>query len=177
MRLHPTRLPMVFRVESQAQADNRGGFRRTWCADAFARARIDFAPRQSSLSTNLAVHTLRGMHWQAEPHGEQKLVRCIVGRIRDVALDLRPDSPGFMTWHAEDLSAERGDALFLPRGVAHGFLTLTPGAVVEYLIDAPHRAEAARGARWNDPAFGIDWPAVPAVMSDRDRDWPDFPNG
>jgi dTDP-4-dehydrorhamnose 3,5-epimerase len=117
------------------------------------------------------------MHWQAAPHAEQKLVRCVVGRIWDVALDLRPDSPSFMQWHAEELSAERGNALFLPRGVAHGFLTLTPGAVVEYLIDAHHIADAACGARWNDPAFGIDWPAVPAVMSDRDRDWPDFPHG
>jgi dTDP-4-dehydrorhamnose 3,5-epimerase len=177
MRLRFTRLPKVFEVESFAQEDNRGSFQRTWCADAFARARIDFAPRQSSLSTNQVAHTLRGMHWQAAPHGEQKLVRCVVGRIWDVALDLRPDGPSYLKWHAEELSAERGNALFLPRGVAHGFLTLTPGAVVEYLIDVPHIADAACGARWNDAAFGIDWPALPAVMSDRDRDWPDFPYG
>jgi dTDP-4-dehydrorhamnose 3,5-epimerase len=176
MRLRLTRLPMVFEVESHAHEDNRGSFQRAWCADAFARARIDFAPRQSSLSTNHATHTLRGMHWQAAPHAEQKLVRCVAGRIWDVALDLRPDSPSYLKWHAEELSAERGNALFLPRGVAHGFLTLSPDAVVEYLIDMPHAADAACGARWNDPAFRIDWPAVPAVISDRDRDWPDFPN-
>jgi dTDP-4-dehydrorhamnose 3,5-epimerase len=176
MRLHLTRLPLVFEVESHAHEDNRGSFQRTWCADAFARARIDFTPCQSSLSTNHATHTLRGMHWQAAPHGEQKLVRCVAGRIWDVALDLRPDSPSYLKWHAEELSAERGNALFLPRGVAHGFLTLSPDAVVEYLIDMPHAADAACGARWNDPAFGIDWPAMPAVISDRDRDLPDFPN-
>lgn len=177
MRLHLTRLPMVFAVESFAHEDARGGFRRTWCADSFARARIDFVPRQASLSTNTAAHTLRGMHWQEGPHAEQKLVRCIAGAIWDVAVDLRPDSPTHLHWHAEELSAEEGNALFLPRGVAHGFLTLTSGAVVEYLIDTPHAPEAARGVRWNDPAFAINWPHPPAVISGRDRDWPDFRDG
>lgn len=176
MQMNLTRLPMVFEVESHAHEDARGSFQRTWCADAFARARIDFAPRQSSLSTNSASHTMRGMHWQEAPQGEQKLVRCVVGRVWDVALDLRHDSPSYLRWHGVELSAARGNALFLPRGVAHGFLTLTAGAVVEYLIDTPHAPEAARGARWNDAAFGIDWPARPVVISDRDRDWPDFPN-
>lgn len=177
MRLHPTRLPMVFAVESFAHEDARGSFRRTWCADSFARARIDFAPRQASLSTNLLAQTLRGMHWQEGPHAEQKLVRCLAGAVWDVAVDLRPESPTHLHWHAEELSAEKGNALFLPRGVAHGFLTLTAGAVVEYLIDAPHTPEAARGARWNDPAFAIAWPHPPTVISDRDRDWPDHIHG
>lgn len=174
MRLHLTRLPMVFEVETHPHEDARGGFRRVWCAESFARARIDFTPCQASLSSNIRAHTLRGMHWQAEPHGEQKLVRCIAGAVWDVALDLRPDSPSFCKWHAVKLSAENALALFLPKGVAHGFLTLTPGAVVEYLIDTPHQPEAARGARWNDPAFGIAWPEAPAMLSDRDREWPDF---
>lgn len=177
MRLHLTRLPMVFEVESFAHEDARGSFRRSWCADSFARARIDFAPRQASLSANFAPHTLRGMHWQEGPHAEQKLVRCVAGAVWDVALDLRPDSPTYLRWHAEELSAEKGNALFLPRGVAHGFLSLTADAVVEYLIDTPHAPEAARGARWNDPAFAIDWPHPPSVISDRDRDWPDFRDG
>lgn len=177
MRLKLTRLPMVFEVESFAHEDARGSFRRSWCAESFARARIDFAPQQASLSTNTAVHTLRGMHWQADPHGEQKLVRCVAGRVWDVALDLRPDSTGYLRWHAAELSSEEGNALFLPRGVAHGFLTLTPDAVVEYLIDAPHAPEAARGARWSDAAFAIDWPHPPAVISERDRGWPDFADG
>jgi dTDP-4-dehydrorhamnose 3,5-epimerase len=174
MRMNLSRLAMVFEVESHPHEDARGSFQRIWCADAFARARIDFAPSQSSRSLNLVARTLRGMHWQAEPQAEQKLVRCVVGRIWDVALDLRADSPSYLRWHAVELSAERGNALFLPRGVAHGFLTLTPGAVVEYLIDAPFHAPLAQGARWDDPAFGITWPSPPAVISDRDRDWPDF---
>jgi len=177
MRLTPSRIPSVFMVDSPAHEDSRGSFRRTWCAEAFSRAGVDFAPVQASLSANRAARTLRGMHWQAERHGEQKLVRCVTGRIWDVAVDLRRDSPTFRAWHAEELCAARGNALFLPRGVAHGFLTLNPETVVEYLIDAPHAADAARGARWNDPAFGIDWPAPPAVISDRDRSWPDFPDG
>lgn len=177
MRLILTRLPMVFKVASFEHEDARGSFRRSWCADSFARARIDFMPRQASLSTNYAAHTLRGMHWQEGAHAEQKLVRCVAGAIWDVALDLRPDSPSHMRWHAAELSADSGDALFLPRGVAHGFLTLTPGAVVEYLIDTPHAPEAARGARWNDPAFAIAWPHPPAVISDRDRNWPDYADG
>lgn len=177
MRLTLTRLPMVFEVESFAHEDARGSFRRSWCADSFARARIDFVPCQASLSTNAAALTLRGMHWQQGAQGEQKLVRCVEGAVWDVALDLRRDSPAYLRWHARELSARRGNALFLPRGVAHGFLSLTPGAVVEYLIDTPHAPEAARGARWNDPAFAIDWPKAPAVMSDRDRDWPDYAGG
>lgn len=174
MRLHLTRLPMVFEIETDPHEDQRGSFRRVWCADSFAHARIDFVPCQASVSRNLAAHTLRGLHWQAAPHTEQKLVRCIAGEIWDVALDLRPDSPAYLTWHAARLSAENARALFLPRGVAHGFLTLTPDAEVEYLIDRPHCPEAARGARWNDPRFDIRWPHDPAVMSERDRDWPDF---
>jgi len=177
MRIDPTHLPMVFRVESPAHEDVRGSFRRTWCAAAFARAGVSFAPTQSSISTNFAAHTLRGMHWQAAPHVEQKLVRCVAGRIWDVALDLRPQSPSYLRWHGEELSAQRGNALFLPDGVAHGFLTLTPEAAVEYLIDTPHVPDAARGARWNDPVFGIDWPHAPAVISDRDRTWPEHADG
>lgn len=177
MDLVKTPLPDVFTVDSRAAKDARGSFQRTWCAASFAQAGLVFRPDQSSLSTNIAAHTLRGMHWQAAPHAEQKLVRCVAGAVWDVALDLRADSPTYLRWHGENLSAARGNALFLPRGVAHGFLTLTPGAVVEYLIDTAHCPEAARGARWNDPAFGIAWPRMPVVLSDRDRDWPDFADG
>ena len=177
MRISPTALPQVMVVESPAHRDARGAFQRLWCADEFAAAGLDFIPHQASLSTNIAAHTLRGMHWQADPFGEQKLVSCVAGRVWDVALDLRPDSPAYLRWHAEELSAETGRALFIPRGVAHGFLTLTPGAAVAYLIDSPHAPDAARGARWNDPAFGIDWPHAPAVISARDRDWPDHGHG
>lgn len=174
MRFNLSPLPMVYEVQSDAHEDSRGKFQRLWCAETFARARIAFTPIQSSLSSNHALHTLRGMHWQAGENAEQKLVRCVLGSVWDVAVDLRKDSPTYRRWFAKILSAEDGNALFLPRGVAHGYLTLTQGAVVEYLIDAPHRPMAARGARWNDPKFAINWPHLPAVISERDRKWPDY---
>jgi dTDP-4-dehydrorhamnose 3,5-epimerase len=173
MERRATPVPGVVELAFPRHADTRGSFQRTWCADSFAAAGLAFAPVQSSLSVNLATHTLRGMHWQAAPHGEGKLVRCVAGVVWDVALDLRP-GPGFGRWHGVRLDADHGNALLIPAGCAHGFLTLTPGAVVEYLIDAPFVPDTARGLRWNDPAFGIDWPAAPAVISGRDADWPDW---
>ncbi|WP_444454851.1 dTDP-4-dehydrorhamnose 3,5-epimerase family protein [Rhodobacter capsulatus] len=172
MQIQPTPLAGVYEIAFPAHADARGSFRRTWCADSFTAAGIVFTPVQASQSRNPARHTLRGMHWQAEPQGEQKLVRVSAGAIFDVALDLRPGSPTFRRWHGVHLDAAAGRSLFLPRGVAHGFLTLSAEAVVDYLIDAPHAPEAARGVRWNDPAFGILWPGAPAVISDRDAHWP-----
>lgn len=177
MQLTPTPIPGVFEVDSPDRRDDRGGFRRAWCAEAFAAAGVAFAPMQASLSTNLRALTLRGLHWQADPHGETKLVRCVAGAIWDVAVDLRPGSPGCRTWHGLRLDAAGGRALLLPPGVAHGFLSLTDGAVVSYLIDRPHHPDAARGARWDDPALGIGWPALPQVISDRDRTWPDLGDG
>lgn len=174
MQIQPTPIAGVFEIESPAHTDTRGSFRRTWCAETFSAVGISFTPVQASQSRNTARHTLRGMHWQAAPQAEQKLVRVSAGAIFDVALDLRPGSPTFRRWHAMELDAAAGKALFLPRGVAHGFLTLTEDAVVDYLIDAPHAPDAARGVCWNDPAFGILWPAAPAMISDRDAHWPDF---
>lgn len=176
MRLTGTPIPGVIEVDSPGQTDARGGFRRAWCAAGFAAAGVAFAPVQASLSTNLRAHTLRGLHWQADPNGEAKLVRCVAGAIWDVAVDLRPDSPTFRRWHGVRLDAEGGRALFLPPGVAHGFLTLGEGAVVSYLIEGAYDPASARGARWDDPALAIDWPARPAVISERDATWPDLPD-
>ena len=173
MRFDPTPIAGVFAVSAEPHRDARGSFRRLWCHESFLHAGIDFRPVQSSLSINLVRHTLRGLHWQTSPHAEQKLVRCVRGEIWDVALDLRPDQPTHLRWHAERLDAQGGRALFLPRGVAHGFLTLRDWTEVEYLIDAAHAPDCARGARWNDPAFAITWPSEPVVISDRDRSWPD----
>ena len=163
----------LFEVSSPSQGDERGAFRRSWCRDAFHAAGIEFAPVQASLSDNFLCHTLRGMHFQVGPAGEQKLVRCLRGQVFDVALDLRPDSATRGQYWAVTLSADCANALFIPRGCAHGFLTLTDAALVEYLIDVPYSPQHARGCRWNDPAFAIAWPAKPAVISERDRHWPD----
>ncbi|TDX24126.1 dTDP-4-dehydrorhamnose 3,5-epimerase [Rhodovulum visakhapatnamense] len=171
MRLTEGDLPGLYLVESPVHADARGSFARAWCRDTFRAAGIDFDPVQANLSTNTARHTLRGLHYQDPPYAEAKLVRCVAGRIWDVAVDLRP-GPGYGRWQAVELSAERANALFLPEGLAHGFLTLTPGAVVLYHMGAAHVPGQARGIRWDDPDLAIAWPAPPEMMSEADRTWP-----
>ncbi|ESQ88898.1 hypothetical protein ABAC460_14045 [Asticcacaulis sp. AC460] len=173
MRFEATVLPGVMVVAQTPISDDRGAFARTYCRDSFTAAGLDFVPLQESLSKNHARHTLRGMHLQSEPHAEQKLVRCTRGSVFDVAVDLRAESPARGRWVGVELSADNGLALFLPRGVAHGFLTLTDDAEVFYLIDTAYAAGSATGVRWNSPVFNIAWPAIPQVMSDRDAQWPD----
>lgn len=163
----------LFLIEAAPVRDARGAFTRLYCRDTFRARGIDFVPAQVSLSTNDAAHTLRGMHFQTPPAAERKLIRCMTGAVHDVVIDLRPDSPTRGQWRAFQLSAENALALFVPAGFAHGFLTLTADAAVEYMIDVPHAPELASGVRWNDPAFAIHWPALPRVISARDRDWPD----
>lgn len=178
MIFRPTALEGVVEVLPQRACDERGAFFRGWCAAAFEAAGIAFRPTQISYSENTARHTLRGLHWQAPPAAEAKLVRCVRGAVHDVALDLRAGSPGWGRHVAVTLTAQAGNAIFIPAGCAHGFLTLSFDAVLEYAMDAPHAPALARGLRWNDPAFGIVWPAPPAVISGRDATWPDFqPDG
>lgn len=173
MRFRDTALPGPVEVLAEPAEDARGRFLRTWCAEEFVAAGLGFRPHQVSISENRARHTLRGLHWQAAPAAERKLVRCLRGAVFDVAVDLRPDSPTYRRWVGVELRAEAHNALLIPAGFAHGFLTLTEDAWLEYMIDAPYRPEAARGARWDDPAFGIAWPAAPAVISERDATWSD----
>jgi len=173
MKFHETKLPGVIEVLAEPAADPRGRFLRTWCAEEFAAAGLGFRPHQTSISENRLRHTLRGMHWQAAPAEECKLVRCVRGAVFDVAVDLRPDSPAYLHWVGIELRADLHNALLIPAGCAHGFLTLSDESWLEYMIDVPYAPGAGRGARWDDPAFGIAWPAAPAVMSDRDAQWPD----
>lgn len=173
MEVHPTDLPGVYRLETKPHGDARGLFARLYCPDTLAQHQITFASTQINLSTNPVPHTLRGLHFQKPPHAEAKLVRVIQGRVRDVVVDLR-EGPTFGHWIAEDLSAESFRALLLPEGVAHGFLTLEPDTHVLYQMGRAHVPGHADGLRWNDPDLAIDWPAVPAVMSDKDATWPDF---
>lgn len=130
--------------------------------------------RQCSLSRNVSRGTLRGMHYQAPPHGECKLVRCSRGAIFDVAVDLRPESPTFRRWYGIELSDENDTMLYIPEGFAHGFLTLTDSSEVLYQISVAYAPDHARGVRWNDAAFAIAWPEQPRVLSERDRSFPDF---
>jgi dTDP-4-dehydrorhamnose 3,5-epimerase len=164
----------AFEVEAEPIADERGFFARTFCAETFVTHGLEPTAAQCSVSWNRARGTLRGMHWQTAPHGEAKLVRCTRGAIHDVIVDLRRDSPTFLRAHGVLLDAASRRALYVPRGFAHGFITLEDDTEVLYQMSAVQVPQAARGARWNDPAFGIRWPLTPAVMSARDRDYPDF---
>jgi len=170
----PAEIAGVHIVELEPIADERGSFARSYCADEFAAAGIELAVAQTNLSRNTKRGTLRGLHYQAEPAPDPKLVRCTAGRIFDVAVDLRPASPTYCRWVSAELDGERQNALFVPAGCAHGFLTLSDHAEVTYLMGAAYVPELARGVRWNDPAFAIAWPFAPAAMSERDASYADF---
>jgi dTDP-4-dehydrorhamnose 3,5-epimerase len=174
MIFSPTAIAGAVVVDLERHVDDRGFFARTWCADEFRAAGLPAELAQCSVSWNEHRHTLRGMHWQAAPHGEGKLVRCTRGAIHDVVVDLRPGSPSYLATVGMRLDEDNRRALLVPPDVAHGFLTLSSGTEVSYQMDTPYVPDAARGARWDDPAFAIAWPHQPAVISDRDRSYPDF---
>jgi dTDP-4-dehydrorhamnose 3,5-epimerase len=176
MRFIPTRLPGVWVIEPARILDDRGWFARTFDAAEFETHGLNPAVVQCNASFNVRRGTLRGMHYQADPHGESKLVRCVRGAIFDVAVDVRPGSPASCRWHGVELSAENGLALYVPAGLAHGFQTLTHDCEILYQMGHAYVPEAARGVRWDDPAFGIDWPTTVGerIISEKDRAYPDF---
>jgi len=176
MRFEQTPLPGAWLIELDLLGDERGWFARTFDASEFAERGLNPAIAQCNASFNARRGTLRGMHYQAPPHGESKLVRCVRGAIFDVAVDLRADSPTQRRWHGVELSAENRLAFYIPDGLAHGFQTLSDDAEVLYQMGAPYVPAAARGVRYDDPAFAIDWPAVDGerIVSERDRAFPDF---
>jgi dTDP-4-dehydrorhamnose 3,5-epimerase len=170
----PCRLAGAFVLDVERKEDDRGFFARTFCARELAEAGLVTAFVQGSVSYNRRRGTLRGMHYQDAPASEAKLVRCTAGAIYDVLLDLRPGSPTYLGWEAVELSAETRRLVYVPRGFAHGFQTLTDEAEVSYEISDFYVAELARGVRWNDPVFGIAWPIADPILSPRDRSYPDF---
>ncbi len=174
MRFEATKIPGVVVVEPDLLEDERGSFARVWCRREFAEHGLCAELAQCSISWNRRAGTLRGMHHQLPPHAETKLVRVTSGAAFDVAVDLRPDSSTFRRWFGCELTEANRRMLYIPEGLAHGFLTLADGTEVVYQISAFHHPEAARGVRWDDPAFAIEWPARPVVISDRDRSYPDF---
>ena len=174
MRFTPLEVAGAMLVAPERREDERGFFARTWCADEFAAQGLDARVAQASVSYNRQAGTLRGMHWQAMTHPETKLVRCTRGAVLDVIVDVREGAPEPIVHVAVELTEENGLALHIPAGVAHGFLTLRDETEVLYQMTTPWAPEAARGARWDDPAFAIPWPATPRVINERDRTWPDF---
>ena len=174
MRFLPTSLVGTFLIEQERHVDARGFFARTWCADEFARHGLAAELAQCSTSYNQRRGTLRGLHYQAPPFAEHKLVRCTRGALFDVALDLRPESSTFKSWVGFELTPENGRALYVPPGVAHGFYCLSDDTEAAYQMSIPHRPESARGVRWNDGFHKVLWPGEVAVIAERDRDYPDF---
>jgi dTDP-4-dehydrorhamnose 3,5-epimerase len=170
----PIPLPGAYIVEIEPIADERGFFARSWCRDEFRAAGLNSNVEQNSISFNRKRGTLRGVHYQAAPHEEVKLVRCTRGAIWDVVLDLRADSCTFRRWFAVELTADNGRMVYVPAGFAHGFQTLADEAEVFYQISEAYHPKLTRGVRWNDPAFQIEWPLPNPILSARDRDFLDF---
>jgi dTDP-4-dehydrorhamnose 3,5-epimerase len=174
MTFQETKLAGVFEIQIEAKADERGFFARTWCRQEFESHGLNAGLAQCSLSFNTRKGTLRGMHYQATPFPETKVVRCTRGSLYDVVLDLREQSPTFKQWIGATLDAEKRNMIYVPEGCAHGFITLEAETEIFYQISEFFKPELSRGVRWNDAAFNIAWPAPVQLISERDRTYPDF---
>jgi dTDP-4-dehydrorhamnose 3,5-epimerase len=161
-------------IDPSPHEDARGRFMRAWCAREFAEHGIGFEPVQANLGFSTTRGTVRGMHFQAVPASEAKLVRCTRGAIFDVVLDLRPESSSYGKWHGVKLTDDNGRMLFLPQGCAHGYQTLEANTEMHYMTSAFYTPVAVRGVRFDDPAFGITWPLAVTEVSEQDRNWPPF---
>lgn len=168
----PTPLAGAYIVNSTPLRDDRGFFARTFCRGEFVERGLNPDVAQCNVSHNRQRGTLRGLHFQVEPHAEAKVVRCTQGVVWDVIVDLRAGSSTYRKWFGIELSAGLHNALYVPEGFAHGFQTLTEDAEVLYMMSESYYPESARGARWDDPAFGIEWPIADPTMSERDRNFP-----
>jgi dTDP-4-dehydrorhamnose 3,5-epimerase len=172
MRFIDTPLEGAYTIEMTRVEDERGFFARSFCEEEFAAHGLPGLMPQCNVSFNSKRGTLRGMHYQAEPHAEEKLVRCTAGAVFDVIVDLRAGSRTYRGWFGTELNAQNRTALYVPKGFAHGFLTLGDDAELLYMMSVPYAAGYGRGVRWDDPAFGIEWPFAPRVISARDAAYP-----
>ena len=167
-------IPGAFVVDLERREDERGFFARVWCREEFAAVGMDSEIVQASLSHNRLAGTLRGLHFARAPAREGKIVRCERGRIFDVIIDLRPDSPAYLRHFSIELDEQRRSSLYVPPGVAHGFQTLADDSDVLYLMTEAYRPELGDGVRFDDPMFGIRWPRSVSLMAERDRSYPDY---
>jgi dTDP-4-dehydrorhamnose 3,5-epimerase len=174
VQFYPTALCDARVVQLEPVGDNRGFFARTFCVEEFATHGLETSYPQHSISYSAREGTLRGMHYQRDPHSEAKLVRCVKGAIWDVIIDIRPGSPTYRNWQAFELSRVNGRQLYIPKGFAHGFQTLTVDVVVHYLISERYEPRSACGLRYDDPSFGITWPLPVTEISEGDLQWPNF---
>lgn len=175
MKFIPTDVDDCYIVELEPFADERGYFARAWCAEEMAEAGVVSEISQINMSSSIRVGTIRGLHWRPMTHPEAKFLRCIAGRVFDVCVDIRQESPTFLQWVGVELTPDNRRALAVPAGCAHGYQTLEPASEVLYAVSAPFEPGVETGARWDDPSFGIDWPIKEAItLSEKDREWPDF---
>lgn len=172
MKFADTHIPGVTLIDIEPIRDNRGYFARAWCREELSAQGIDVHVEQINFGVSDRRLTLRGMHLQRAPDAEAKLVYCPRGSAFDVAVDLRTDSPTYLQWFGVELSGENGRMLYVPEGCAHGYLTLADDTLLAYYTNRRYAPKSAGGVRWDDPAFGIDWPAMPAVVSEADANWP-----
>ncbi len=169
-----TKLKGAFVIELEKFEDERGFFALSWSQDEFAKRGLESSLAECNVSFNKKRGTLRGMHYQEDPHGQVKLLRCTMGAIYDVIIDLRHQSLTFKQWFGVELSAKTHLMLYLPKGFAHGFQTLEDNSEIFYQMSSPYLPQSGRGVRWNDPAFGIEWPHPTRIMSERDKNYRDF---
>ena len=174
MVFRETKLKGAFLIDLEKSEDERGFFARSWCKNEFEAHGLKSRLVQCNISFNKKKGTLRGMHYQAPPQGEAKLIRCTAGSIYDVIIDLRPQSATFTHWYGVNLSADNYMMLYVPEDLAHGFLTLADETEVFYQMSEFYSPAHGRGIRWNDPLFRIEWPDEPRIISDRDRSYPDI---
>ena len=174
MRIEPAPLDGAATIELDLRGDERGFFARMFCEKEFAAAGLETRFVQANNSSNAQRGTLRGLHYQLPPDTEVKLVRCIRGALWDVIVDVRPGSPSFGRWFGAELTAQNRRMMYVPRGFAHGFITLTDDSELIYFVSDFYEPKQERGLRWNDPKIAIDWPIAPSVISEKDANWPDF---
>lgn len=177
MKFHKQKIGGVWLIEAEPIADARGVFQRHYCHREFSQQGIDSGILQTNISENYHKHTLRGFHYQAKPFEESKTLTCLRGAIYDIVVDLRPGSPTFLRWASFELRVGDGRSLHVPAGCANAYLTLEDSTAILYYMSEVYSAGAYRGFRYNDPLFGFEWPVEPAVISEKDRCYPDFDLG
>ena len=174
MKFHPMQIAGAVLVESVPHGDDRGYFSRTFCQETFREAGLETNFVQANASFSARQGTLRGIHFQENPHEEAKVVRCTKGAIYDVTVDLRPDSKTYLQWQGVELTDDNHLQIYVPRGLAHGFLTMRDNVAVAYMVSAAYEPASEGGFRWDDPTFAIKWPGEITTISDKDASWPDF---
>jgi len=174
MKLYPQSISGVFLIEPTPFADERGVFRRHFCENEFSEYGIASIVKQSNVSENKFAYTLRGFHYQVPPFGEGKTLSCLKGKIYDIIVDLRPDSPTYKKWQSFELDDNNRYSIHIPPGCANAFLTLVDDCLIHYYCSESYHPQAERGIRYNDPAFGFVWPHEPKIISVKDQEHPDF---